>query len=127
MFFTILADTIVAIHFLFICFAVFGALLSFIRIKWSLLHIPALLWAICIELFGWICPLTPLENRLRQHAAGAGYQTGFIEHYLEPIIYPAGLTRDLQVILGILLLACNVFIYVLVFRRHHKTKRPPLS
>lgn len=81
------------------------------------LHIPAAIWGVAIELAGGICPLTPLENSLRQQAGGTGYSGGFIEHYILPILYPASLTRNIQLVLGALVLVVNVAIYVFVFRR----------
>lgn len=119
---SILADSIIIIHFLFILFVVFGGIFSFFRIKWAWVHIPALLWGICIELSGWICPLTPLENRFRL-ASGKGYEEGFIEHYLLPTIYPEGLTRNIQIILGIAVLVINLIVYFAVFIKRHKNKK----
>jgi len=114
-----LAETIVIVHFLFILFVVFGGIFSFFNIKWSWVHIPAVLWGICIELSGWICPLTPLENMLRL-TSGRGYEQGFIEQYLLPTIYPEGLTRNIQIMLGIAVLVINLIVYSAVFIKRHK-------
>lgn len=105
------ADLLVAVHFAFICFVVLGGLLV---LKWHSLawiHIPAAVWGTLVELEGWMCPLTPLEQRFRVAAGEAGYSGSFIEHYLTPLIYPAGLTRDLQLQLGLLVVTINVVIY----------------
>ena len=110
------ADLVVVCHFLFILFVIFGGLLLLISKKFIFLHIPATLWGASLELFGWICPLTPLENTLRMHGSRSRYAGGFIEHYLVPIIYPAGLTRDIQILLGAAVLVINVAIYIFVFR-----------
>lgn len=111
-----LADVAVGLHFAFIVFVVFGAFaaLRWRRIPW--LHVPAALWGVAIELGGWICPLTPLENRLRQLAGSAGYEGSFLERYLLPIIYPADLTREIQVTLGLLVLAINAVAYAWIWR-----------
>lgn len=103
-----MADAVVAFHAAFILFAVLGGalLLRWPRLVW--LHVPALAWAAWIEFSGNICPLTPLENRLRD---GADYQGGFLDHYLTPLIYPAGLTRDTQLLFGGILLALNLVFY----------------
>jgi hypothetical protein len=76
-----------------------------------------------IELAGWICPLTPLENALRARAGQAGYEGGFIEHYVLPVIYPGNLTRTIQIGLGLLVLLVNVVAYVRYFRSRpaHRT------
>ena len=74
-------------------------------------------WGVLIELRGWICPLTPLENRLRRAAGGEGYTGGFIEHYITPVIYPDGLTRGTQVVLGIILVAFNLAVYCFIYAR----------
>lgn len=109
------ADFIVLLHFLFIVFVIFGGLLV-LKWKWVVwLHIPAATWGALIVLIGWLCPLTPLENLLRRTEASNGYATGFIEHYLIPIIYPAGLTRDLQIAMGVAVIIINVIIYLGVY------------
>ena len=116
MLYSILADAVVLLHALFILFAVFGGLLL-LRWRWFVwLHLPALLWGAGIEISGGICPLTPLENELRQLAGAEGYTGGFIEHYLIPIIYPAALTRELQWLLAGVLVGINAVVYLLVWR-----------
>ncbi|PIS37063.1 MAG: DUF2784 domain-containing protein [Nitrospirae bacterium CG08_land_8_20_14_0_20_52_24] len=108
----LLADLLVIGHVAFILFAVFGAALAFSRPKIIWLHVPAVIWAALIEFAGWVCPLTPLENRLRMMGGEAGYSGGFVEHYILPVLYPGMLTRKIQVLLGILVLAFNLFIYI---------------
>jgi hypothetical protein len=111
MIYRLLADLVVLVHLAFVVFAVAGAVLV-LRWRWVLwLHLPAVVWAALIEFAGWICPLTPLENRLRILSGGAGYRGGFIEHYLLPILYPSGLTRGVQVMLGSFVIVVNLGIY----------------
>jgi len=107
----IAADVVVVLHLVFILFVVFGGLLipRWPRAAW--LHLPAAVWGAAIELCGWICPLTPLENRLRSAAGGSGYTEGFIEHYIVPVVYPVGLTRGTQVLLGCCVIMFNLAIY----------------
>jgi hypothetical protein len=123
MLFQALADLVVLVHFGFIVFALLGALLAlrWPRVLW--VHAPAAIWAVAIELGGWICPLTPLENRLRGAGGAAGYPGGFVEHYLLPVIYPPGLTREVQVVLGLALLATNALVYWAVWCRWRR-RRP---
>jgi len=105
------ADVVVIIHLLFIIFALVGGLLLFLK-RWIVwIHLPAVVWAALIEWKGWICPLTPLENYLRHKARLASYEEGFIEHYLFPVIYPAGLTPQIQYFLGVLVIAANFLVY----------------
>ncbi len=112
-----LADLVLVAHFAFVVFAVVGALLV-LRWRWVVwLHLPAVVWAALIEFAGWICPLTPLENSLRELGGSAGYETGFVEHYILPVLYPGGLTREVQIVLGLLVLAVNVGIYGWLLRR----------
>jgi hypothetical protein len=113
----ILANLVVLLHFAFIVFVVGGALLLFHSRWWALLHIPAFAWGALIEFKGWICPLTPLENALRDKAGQGGYAGGFIEHYLTRVIYPAGLTPRIQVAIGAFVLALNVLLYWWILRR----------
>lgn len=112
----VLADLVVLLHLAFILFVMLGGLLvlRWRRLMW--LHLPVVVWGAAIEFIGWICPLTPLENRLRAAAGEAGYSGGFIEHYLIPLIYPAGLTRELQWLLGALVLLVNAAVYWRVLR-----------
>ena len=106
-----LADAVVLFHLLFVAFAVGGGLIAF-RWRWMpLVHLPAVAWAGWVEFTGRICPLTPLENHLRAAGGAAGYEGGFVEHYLLPMLYPADLTRELQWTLGAGLLAFNVAVY----------------
>lgn len=117
MFQRFLADAVVLIHILFVVYAIAGGLLV---LKWKFtifLHIPVLLWGTMVEAAGWICPLTPLENRLRIEAGQAGYSGGFVENYLLPVLYPDGLTRSDQVVLALSLVTVNVVIYTLVTRK----------
>jgi len=113
----ILADLVVGVHALFVVFVVAGGLLA-LRWPWAAAaHLPAAVWGTLIEVRGWICPLTPLEKSLRASAGQAGYEGGFIEHYLMPVLYPAGITGGVQLILGSLVIAVNVLIYGVVLRR----------
>ena len=106
------ADAVVACHAAFIVFALLGAALLVLwpRLVW--LHLPALAWGGFVEFTGRICPLTALEDRLRDAAGQAGYRGGFIDHYLTPIIYPAGLTHGTQLIFGTILVGLNLLFYL---------------
>lgn len=119
MIYAVLADAVVLFHFAFILCAVFGAMLAVWRWPLRWLHLPVLAWAAGIMLVHGTCPLTPLENLLRQRAGGQGYPGGFIDHYLMPLIYPPGLTPSLQLAGAILLLAFNGALYLWAWRRHH--------
>lgn len=113
----LLADFVVILHLAFVLFTVLGGLLA-LRWRWfPWLHLPAAIWGGFVEVTGRVCPLTPLENWLRVSAGGPGYAGDFIEHYLVPIVYPPGLTRDIQLALGTLLVIVNAAIYMTVWRR----------
>ena len=119
----IAADLVVVLHFVFICFVVAG---GFLVLKWHwlvLLHLPAVVWGILIEFKGWICPLTPLEIHFRHSAGIAGYIGGFIDHYLVPVIYPAGLTRDTQIVFGSLVIIINLILYFWLYVRFKKEQK----
>lgn len=106
-----LADAVLVLHLAFVLFALLGGLLV-LRWRWlAWLHLPALAWGLWIELSGGVCPLTPLENGLRQRGGEAGYGGGFIEHYLLPVLYPPGLTRETQWWLAAVLAAVNIAVY----------------
>ncbi len=83
---------------------------------------PVAVYGAAIEFFGWVCPLTPLENSLRRQAGQSGYSGGFIEHYILPVLYPSALTREIQLLLGVAVLAVNLAVYAYVFRRRYATR-----
>jgi len=114
------ADAVVLVHLAFIVFVVAGALLVLRDQRWAALHLPAALWGAYAELTATICPLTPLENALRQRAGAAGYEGGFIEHYLIPLIYPAGLAPAQQRWIGLFVVALNTGLYAWAW---HRTRR----
>lgn len=123
----LLADAVLLLHFGFLAFVVGGALLVW---RWPLLawlHLPALAWGAYVVLTGEICPLTPLENALRQAGGSGGYEGSFIEHYLLPLIYPEAVQgpagRSVQVALGAALVAFNLGVYGLAWRRRGGRRR----
>jgi len=118
----LLADLVVVAHLGFILFAVAGGLLALAwpRVAW--LHLPAVAWAVVVEVAGWICPLTPLENRLRALAGSAGYREGFVDHYIVPVVYPEGLDRSLQIGLGVGLAVLNAAVYGWLWRRRRRPR-----
>jgi hypothetical protein len=119
----IFADIVVLIHLTFVIFAVLGAGLIIWR-RWIIwLHIPAFLWAIWIECTGGICPLTPLENWLRIKGGQGAYEGDFVATYLLPVLYPAGLTRNAQIILAMMAIVINVAIYGSIFYKRSRKKR----
>jgi hypothetical protein len=111
----LLADAVLVVHLMFVLFVGLGgcAVLRWPRL--ALVHLPAAAWGAYVEFSGRICPLTPLEVSLRRQAGEAGYQGGFIEHYVTSWIYPAGLSREIQIAIGVAVLAVNVLIYARVF------------
>ena len=107
----LLADAVVLLHLAFIVFALAGGVLVLFRGYIAWLHLPAVAWAAYAEFTATICPLTPLENSLRKQAGQEGYDGGFVEHYLIPLIYPAALTPRLQMLIGAIVVAVNVAVY----------------
>ena len=116
-----LADLVVLAHFLFVLFVVLGGLLVLRWPRVAYLHLPVAAYGALIELVGWICPLTPLEKRLREQAGLAGYEGGFVEHYILPVLYPSGLNRGVQLMLGALVIGINVVIYGHIIRRRQRS------
>jgi hypothetical protein len=116
----IAADAVVLLHLGFIVFALAGGLLV---LRWpavALAHVPAMAWATLIELVGGLCPLTTLENALRRAAGARGYSGGFVEHYVIGIVYPAGLTRQHQLVLAAIVLIVNALVYGWLLRRRRR-------
>ncbi|MDJ0790171.1 MAG: DUF2784 domain-containing protein [Myxococcota bacterium] len=115
-----LADLVLVLHLAFIVFVVAGGLLA-LRWRWApLVHVPAACWGIFIEVSGGVCPLTPLENTLRRAAGSSGYEGGFVEHYLVPLIYPDSLSYPVQLVLAALILLVNGVVYAAVFVRRSR-------
>jgi len=123
----LLADATVLLHFAFVLFVIFGGLLVARRPWLAWLHLPSAAWGAWVELAGWTCPLTPLENWLRREGGGAAYTSSFVERYLLPVLYPASLTAELQWLLGGLVLAVNAAVYVAVLRRRALRSDPCIA
>jgi hypothetical protein len=120
-----LADGVVIVHLGFVAFVVFGALLAFRWPAAALAHLPAACWGAYVEFSGKICPLTPLENWLRVKAGGRAYEQSFIEEYLIPVLYPANLTANTQILLGSLVVLINCALYGLLLSRWRHTSEDP--
>jgi hypothetical protein len=119
----LLADLVLLAHAAFVVFVVLGGLpvLRWPRLAW--LHLPAAAWGAGIEFAGAVCPLTPLEIHLRSLAGQQGYAGGFVEHYVFALLYPEGLTRHVQLALGVLVLVINALVYAILWRRHRAGAR----
>lgn len=115
MWYRIGADVVLLLHLAFVLFVVAGGLLllRWPRLAW--LHLPAVVWGALVEFNGWICPLTPLEQRLRSMAGESVAEGDFIGRYLPPLLYPETLTREIQILLGLLVLVVNLALYCWVF------------
>lgn len=98
-------------HLLFVLLAVFGGFALLIDARWAWLHLPVVVWSSVVNLAGWTCPLTPLENRFRAAARQTGYEGGFVEHYFGPLIYPQGMPRRLELVAGVSILLWNTVVY----------------
>jgi hypothetical protein len=118
--YNLLADVIVLAHFLFIAFVICGGLLV---IRWphvAFVHLPAAIWGAVVEIFGWVCPLTPLENNFRLLAGNSSYSGDFIARYFIPLIYPGNLTTTIQQLFGGMVITVNMIIYTIAVRKHKK-------
>ena len=109
------ANAILILHLLFILGMLLGGLAVLRKPKLAIIHVPMVIWGFLVEVMGWYCPLTDLENMFLQRAGALDYASGFLENYLLALIYPEGLTREIQYILGAFVLIINVVIYVLVW------------
>ena len=120
----LLADLVVVLHFSFVLFVILGGLLVLRWPRLAYVHLPAAAWGVLIELTGWVCPLTPLEQSLRLKAGEQGYSGSFIEHYVLPLLYPSALTRATQVGIAAFVVAVNLYIYghLLRSRKGGRTK-----
>jgi hypothetical protein len=125
MLYRFLADLVVVLHLGFVLFVVLGGLFALRWPRSAWFHLPAAIWGAGIEFFQGICPLTPLENHLRQLGGEAGYSGGFVEHYVLPVLYPAGLNQNLQLGIGSFVILLNVAVYTVVWRRRrYRTSTP---
>lgn len=123
MIYRIAANLVLLAHLAFVVFVVLGGWVVLRRPGLALVHVPAAAWGAWIELAGDVCPLTPLENRLRAVSGAAGYSEGFIEHYIVALVYPAGLTRPVQLALGVGVVLVNLFFYGLLLRRWGRNEK----
>ena len=123
MLYRLAADLALVTHFAFIILVVAGALVAFRYAWFAWIHVPAAFWGVFVELTGRICPLTTVENFFRTRAGQEGYAVSFVEHYIFPVIYPAGLTRDVQLMLAGLVIAVNVIIYATILLRQRTVRQ----
>jgi hypothetical protein len=123
MIFRLLADVTVVLHLAFVLFVIFGGLLAIGRPRLAWVHLPAAAWGVWVEFAGWICPLTPLENWLRERGGGHVYASSFVERYIVPTLYPEALPRELQWFLGGFVVVVNAAVYLSVVRRHARRRR----
>ena len=116
----VLANAVLVLHLCFVLFVILGGLLAlrWPRIAW--VHVPVALYGALIEFVGFVCPLTPLENHFRRLGGEAGYGGGFVDHYITAALYPTGLTRGAQLVLGISVLVLNAAVYAVVWRRRRR-------
>ena len=123
MWFRLAADGVLILHLAFILFVLFGAAMA-VRWRWiPLVHLPAATWGVIIELSGGVCPLTYMENDFRLKAGQSGYTESFVEHYILDIIYPAGITTDIQFVLAGVVIVINIALYGWLYaRRRHGIK-----
>jgi hypothetical protein len=127
MLYGLMADLVLVAHLAFVVFVGLGGLLVWRWRRLAWVHVPVALWGATIAAVGFTCPLTPIENRLQRLGGRAGYQGGFIEHYVTALVYPAGLTREAQIVLGAAVLALNLAIYwrVLAISRRERGRAAP--
>jgi uncharacterized membrane protein YhhN len=120
MYFRGLADLVLVVHFAFVLFVVLGGLVALRWPRVAYVHLPIALYGAAIEFMGFVCPLTPLEKSLRQRGGAAGYEGGFIEHYIMAALYPGALTREIQFLLGMAVLVINAVIYTVWLQRRRR-------
>jgi hypothetical protein len=114
------ANLVLLSHFAFMLLAVFGAFGVLVNPNWAWVHIPIVIWSSVVNLADWTCPLTPLENRFRTAASGAGYEGGFVQHYIGPLVYPGGMPRRLELVAGIVIILWNVVLYGSIYWWLHR-------
>lgn len=111
----IAANLVLLVHLAVVLFAVFGAFGVLLSDRWPWYHLPVVIWSSLVNLAGWTCPLTPLENRFRIAATGAGYEGGFIQHYVGAIVYPGGMPRRLELVAGVAIIVWNALLYAALY------------
>jgi len=116
----VLANLVLGFHFAFVLFSVLGGFLVLWKRWIAWLHVPSVLWSSFVNLFSRVCPLTPIENRFRNLAGQAGYEGGFIQHYVAPLVYPGGMPRRMELIAGYSVLVWNTFVYAFVILRRRR-------
>ena len=120
--YSFLANATILLHLLFILFVVCGGLWVIRRPQAAFIHLPVAVWGAAVEIFGWICPLTPLENHFRRLAGGSDYSGDFVARYLLPLIYPENLTATTQQLLGGLVILINVIVYAIAIRKYRSRR-----
>jgi hypothetical protein len=109
------ANLVLLAHFGVVLFAVFGGLGTLVDPRWAWIHLPVVIWSSVVNLANWTCPLTPLENRFRAAANESGYEGGFIQHYIGPLVYPRGMPRQLELVAGVAIVIWNLLLYGAIY------------
>ena len=109
------AELVLFLHFCFVLFAVLGGFLGLVDMRWLWAHVPVVAWSAIVNLADWTCPLTPLEQALRARAGAAGYEGGFITHYIGPVVYPRGMPRQMELTAAASIVVWNIVVYGGVF------------
>lgn len=109
------ANLVLLLHFAFVVLAVFGGFGVLMEPRWAWVHVPIVVWSSVVNLAGWTCPLTPLENRLRASANGTGYAGGFLQHYVGQLVYPQGMPRRFELIAGVAVALWNGVLYAFIY------------
>lgn len=109
------ANFVLLLHFAIVLVAVFGAFGVLVDPRWAWIHVPVVAWSSLVNLAGWTCPLTPLENRFRAAARQGGYDGGFVQHYIGSVVYPQGMPRRLELVAGVSVVAWNAVLYACLY------------
>lgn len=109
------ANLVLLTHFVVVLLAVFGAVGVLVHPAWLWVHVPIVVWSSVVNLAGWTCPLTPMENRLQIAGYGPGYEGGFVHHYIGPLVYPGGMPRQLELVAGVSIVVWNGLVYACIY------------
>ena len=84
----VLAEATMVVHFAFVVYVVVGGFLAWRWPRTIVAHLAAAGWGLLITALSLTCPLTPLEDGLRRRAGEQGLTRGFVDTYIEGVLYP---------------------------------------
>jgi hypothetical protein len=122
-----LAEVIVAAHFGFLGYVVLGGFLAWRRPWAAAPHLLAAGWGLLVVTYPIDCPLTVAEDWARARGGGPVDPRGFIDRYLENVLYPERYSGPLRVLVAVMVAASYLGAWLWARRRTRRVQRASVN